>query len=132
MKASSPSIFNGNPPYSGNKTLSPTDTVIGIFTPSLVVKPGPTAKTSPSFAFEMFASGNIIPPGVYSKNNHNQPIVYKLIIPYHQSMNQQNNQPIHRFINQSIKFITFVTGNILLIRTRSAKGISLFKVDYSR
>ena len=68
IKASSPSIFNGNPPYSGNRTLSPTDTVIGIFTPSLVVKPGPTARTSPSFAFEMFASGNIMPPGVYSKN----------------------------------------------------------------
>jgi len=98
MNASSPSIFNGNPPYSGNRTLSPTDTVIGIFTPSLVVKPGPTAKTSPSFAFEMFASGNIIPPGVYSKNNHNnQPIIYQSIIPYHQEITNP-----HPFLNQSI------------------------------
>lgn len=52
------------PPYSGNKTLSPTFTETGKGVPSLVLPPGPTAMTSPSFAFDCVDSGKMIPPAV--------------------------------------------------------------------
>ncbi len=66
-KSSSPSNLSGSPPYSGKKTLSPTATETGTTSPSRVLKPGPTARTSPSWFLEMLDSGSKIPPAVYAK-----------------------------------------------------------------
>lgn len=52
------------PPYSGNRTLSPTATETGIVSPSLVLDPGPTAMTSPSLALDTLDSGRRMPPAV--------------------------------------------------------------------
>ena len=43
------SIFTRLPPYSGSSTLSPSLTLMGIRSPSLLRLPGPTASTTPSF-----------------------------------------------------------------------------------
>ena len=60
----SPSLIDV-PPYSGNKTLSPAATLMGIGFPSLFSLPGPTESTSPSLDLPIFDSGRRSPPGVY-------------------------------------------------------------------
>lgn len=66
LNSSSPS-FNVCPPYSGSNTASPTLTLTDTFVPASVIRPGPTAITSPSFFFPIELSGRYTPPAVCSK-----------------------------------------------------------------
>jgi hypothetical protein len=85
--SSSPSLIR-LPPYSGNNTLSPTLTDTGTSVPSLVVKPGPTASTSPSLGLACPDSGRRIPDAVYAI------YVVGIIIIIHEYNNAYHNHAI--------------------------------------
>ena len=57
------------PPYSGNKTVSPSFTLIGLTCPLSKCLPGPTAMTVPKFNYSCFDSGKRIPPLVLVKGS---------------------------------------------------------------
>src|SRR6267142_137470 len=56
------SIFTSEPEYFPNRILSPAFTSSGIFLPSSVTLPLPTAITLPSWGFSLAVSGMMIPP----------------------------------------------------------------------
>lgn len=84
--------------------MSPTATETGMLSPSRVLKPGPTARTSPSLDLPILDSGRRIPPAVY-KN----------------AFFSKKKDLLHLR-----RGITLVWGVILLIKTRSARGTNLF------